>query len=31
MATQNFYDLNTGLTKPITIDLVNTVIKRKSR
>jgi len=27
MATQNFYDLNTGLTKPITIDLVNTVIK----
>jgi hypothetical protein len=28
MATQNFYDLSTGLTKPITIDVASSVVKR---
>jgi len=27
MATQNFYDLNTGLTKSITVDIANSVVK----
>lgn len=28
MATQKFYDLDTGLTKSITIDIANTVVKQ---